>query len=186
MTRKKIEIIAAVSIIVLLVVVLAFILLRKDKVEEPTVVTPTPTVNIPSNVTNGLQERNIPAPQSVSASTVARSFVERFGSYSSESDYVNVDDVKNLATPAFQSELDTLVRQFRSQTDPSDGYTGISTRIITIQPTVETDTNMTFLITTQRQEAIGNPGNASIRYQDVEVELVKSGDSWLINALTWK
>ncbi len=143
----------------------------------------------PEQVVETMPEVNpadIPAPGVVSASTVARIFVERFGSYSSETDFANVDDVMKLATPTYQDELETLVAGYRRQFDEDAGYTGISTQVITIKTVSESDTEATFLVTTQREEAVGNPGNSTLRYQDAEVTVVKSGDDWLINALTWK
>ena len=160
-------------------------LLLKPKAEPGT---DTP-VTEPEPVAQQLPEVNpadIPAPGVVSASTIARTFIERFGSYSSQSDFANVDDIRVLATASFQAELDQQVAELRSVTDAEGGYTGVSTTVISMKTVSETETETTFLITTQREESVGTPGNTSVRYQDVEVSLVKSGDSWLISDVTWQ
>jgi hypothetical protein len=181
MSRRKIEVIAAVVILILLLILL-FIILKKPKSEVDTTPEPEQVVETMPEV----NPADIPAPGVVSASTVARIFIERFGSYSSETDFANVDDVMKLATPSYQDELEILVEGYRRQFDENSAYAGISTQVITIKTVSESDTEATFLITTQREESLGNPGNTTLRYQDAEVTVVKSGDDWLINALTWK
>ncbi|MDQ5952318.1 MAG: hypothetical protein QG626_445 [Patescibacteria group bacterium] len=180
-SRKKIEVIVAVVVLVLLAILLY--LATRQPAAEPQV------SDLPQAQSTSLppvDPKTVPAPGVVSAGTVARTFIERFGSYSSETDFANVDDVMKLATPTYQSELDTLVNGYRRQFDAEAGYTGVSTQVISMKTVTETDAATTFLVTTQREEAVGTPGNTTLRYQDAEVNLIKSGDSWLVNDLTWK
>lgn len=178
MNRKKIEIIIAVLILIALIVLVVFLLTRK----KPEDATPTPD---DTNITDELppiEPEDVPPPQAVSAQTISRIFVERFGSYSSESDFQNITDVLSLATPAFQSQLQTLAATQK----PSEEYYGVSTFVISNKITAETETTMTLMVTTQRREAIGTPGNSSTRYQDIEVRLEKVGEDWLISGYTWQ
>lgn len=180
LSRRKIEVIVAIVILIILVLLLIFFL-RKPK--EEVIQTPEPeqvTQELPA-----VRPEDIPTPGVVSASTVARIFIERFGSYSSESDFANVEDVMALATPTYQEELEATVDGYRRQADENAGYTGVSTVVISVKTTSESEAATTFLITTQREEAVGTPGNTTLRYQDAEVSLVKSGDDWLINDLVW-
>ena len=181
MTRRKIEIIVAIVIIVLLLIAL-FLIYFKPKPKVEPVVEQQPVVQVVPTV----NPANVPTVAVVSASTVARTFIERFGSYSSESDFANVDDIMKLATPGYQTELQTTVAGYRRQFDEDDGYTGVSTVVITIKTVSETAEATKFLITTQREEAIGSPENTTVRYQDAEVNLIKSGNDWLVNGLIWK
>ncbi len=178
-TPRQLEITAAVVILILLLLLL-FIIFRQPEGSEDT---PMPEVVV--DTLPKLDPADVPAPGVVSASTVARIFVERFGSYSSETDFANVDDVKALATPSYQAELESLVNGYRRQFDDTAGYSGVSTRVISLKIVSESETASTFKLTTQREEAVGTPGNTTLRYQDVEVSLVKTGDDWLINDLTW-
>lgn len=181
LSRRKLEVIAAVLILILLIVLLFFIFRKAPVTEE----VPANT-SVPTQVTPEVNPALVPTPGVVSAGTIARTFVERFGSYSSETDFANVDDVMKLATISYQAELEALVASYRRQFDAEAGYTGVSTQVITLKTVSETDAATTFLVTTQREEAVGTPGNTTLRYQDAQVELVKSGDNWLINDLTWK
>lgn len=178
MNRKKIEIIAAILVIIALIVLVVFLLTRK-KAED---VTPTPEdTTSPADELPPVQPEDVPPPAEVSGQTVSRIFVERFGSYSSESDFQNITDVLSLATPGFQAQLQTL-----ANTPPPSEYYGVSTFVISSKVTAETETTMTLWLTTQRREAIGTPGNTSTRYQDIEVRLEKSGEDWLISGYTWQ
>ncbi len=181
LSRRQFEVIAAVLILVLLLILLVWMLTKNDR-EVDEIVVPAGAVEIKPVI----DERDIPTPGAVSASTVARVFVERFGSFSSETDFANVSDIMQLATSSYQSELAALVASYRRQTVELAGYTGISTLVISLKPVSESDTATTLLVTTQREEAVGDPGNTTLRYQVAEVSLVKVGDNWLVNELAWQ
>lgn len=180
MTRKN-EVLIAVGIIMALAMLLFFILR-------------TPSEDAPNNTTGGTQAEDtadvaevdpadIPAQQEVSASTIGRIFVERFGSYSTESGYTNIDDVVTLATAELGARLERLAEDARAE--EIGDYYGVSTRIISTKTEVSTETEAVFLVTTQRQESFDTPGNTSVRYQDIRVSLVKEGESWLVSDFTW-
>ncbi len=196
-SKRKLEIAVAVAVLIM-VIILLWILFKRDKPD----VTSTPETPPPETIVTPptVNPANIPTPGVVSATTIARTFIERFGSYSTETDFANVDDIRVLATPSFlansassagscgcfQAEMDQQVAVLRQGMDPDGGYTGVSTTIISIKTQTEAETSTTFLITTQREESVGNPGNTTVRYQDVEISLVKSGDDWLVDDVTWK
>jgi len=125
-----------------------------------------------------------PVVKETSASTVARTFVERLGSYSSEADAANIEDVLSMATPSFQKQLETLVKEARASS--GGAYYGVSTVVITTPKTISSSSTQTVLsMTTQREETIDTPGNTSVRYQSITVTLVKSGTTWLVDGYVW-
>lgn len=180
MNKKRLEAIAAIIILLALIVLVVFLLLKKQDVKD---VTPNGNVTT-TNELPVVAPEDVPEPQAVSAQTVSRVFVERFGSYSSESDFQNISDILDLSTPAFQTQLQGLIADQRSR--QPDGYYGVSTFVISSKVIAESDTAMTLLITTQRREAVGSPGNSTTRYQDIEVKLEKIAEDWLIAGYTWK
>jgi hypothetical protein len=179
--ERRTEMLIAGGVLVALAILLLALFFRKD--EEASTEIETPVVRDDESVVPHVDPEDIPAQHEVSAATVGRIFVERFGSFSSESDYENIDDVMTLATTSLQSRLEDLAETARGERN--DEYYGVSTRIITVKTEVATETSARFLITTQREEAIADPGNTSVRYQDIRVELLKEGDSWLVDAFTW-
>lgn len=172
----------AVVILIALLVLLWFMFKQPRVPEAPTSVPEQQaTQTVPE-----VNPASVPAPGVVSASTVARTFIERFGSYSSESDFANVDDIMALATARYQEELRGIVAGYRRQFSQQTNYSGVSTYVITLKTTDESVAATSFLVTTQREEAVGNPGNTTVRYQDVDIDLVKVGDNWLIDDLRWQ
>lgn len=180
MDRKKIEIIAAILVIIALIVVLVLVL--KKPSEETGTNQPGGGQQATERVIDRVSEvdsRTKESPPDI----VARTFVERFGSYSTDIDYTNVEDVMSLATAGLTSRLSTLLADAR--TTPETGFYGVSTHVITVDMVEETEETATLEITTQRQETFDNPSNTSVRYQDILVELTKSGNRWLVSNFTW-
>lgn len=124
--------------------------------------------------------------QEISASTVVGIFVERFGSYSSESDLANIEDVLSLATTSYQSELETLINEVRSGTQNSTYY-GVTTRVISKKMTVydEAAGTASFDVVTQREESIGSVQESTVRYQTIRLELRREDGVWKIASATW-
>ena len=184
-TRHKVELGIAILVLVGFVVLLA-LFMRDDA--APDVVTPDSGAledtgeRVPHP--DGVDPADIPPPGVVSAMTIGRTFVERFGSYSSESDFANVDDILSLATGGFRVELEDIVANARKNDDAA--YYGISTIVLSTTTVTEADVAVTLRMLTQREEAIDDPANATVRYQDILVDLVKIGDNWLVDGFTWQ
>lgn len=185
--NKKVEIGLAVGVIVLLVVVVLAILLRQQ-VKSTTSPVSSPTASLPTSADGTAapttSETPAPAPVVAGAETTAMIFVERFASYSSESNFANITDVLPLTTAALSTRLQTITAEQKAAA-PGSAYYGISTKVISQKVQEQTETTTTLLVSTQRAESIGSPGNTTIRYQDITVKLVKVGDSWKVDDFTW-
>ena len=194
MERKtKIEIGLGIAVILLFI---AFFIYWKRQVLPTPVVVSNPVSAIETSKdkatkTSTLSEaKDAVAPAVVlsnetSAITVARTFVERLGSYSSEADAANIEDIMPMATSSFQRKLEVLVKDIRSST--SSKYYSVSTLVVTAPKTMSasaTDTVLT--MTTQRIESKEDPGNTTKKYQSITVALVKFGTTWLVDGYTWK
>ncbi len=117
------------------------------------------------------------------ASTIARVFVERFGSFSNHGDYENVDAVMDIATSSLQSRLEDLAED--ASGDGNAVYYGVSTYVISITQIEVSDTQEVLEVLTQREESIESPENTSVKYQTIEVTLVKEGEEWLVDDFEW-
>lgn len=191
MEKKRLrEIITALLVLVALVLVVWWLLFSdKQKISTNSPST-SPEVSTQQQKTKNQSSTPTSSPSSPRTSspeTIARTFIERIGSYSSESDYRNVDDVLGLVTPALASTLLTSAEHARAVAPDADsGYYGISTSYVGAERTATSDTSVTLLVQTQREESFGSPGNTSVRYQHVEVSMIKEGDVWRIAAYTWQ
>ncbi len=193
MERKtKIEIGLAIAVVLLFLAF--FIYWMNQSVPAPVVVVvPAPAITTSKDKTTkstSTSMKTATAPVETisagetSAVTVARTFVERLGSYSSEADAANIEDIIPMATSSFQKKLEALVKEIRSST--SDSYYSVSTLVVTAPKTVSaTATDTVLSMTTQRVESKGDPGNSTKIYQSITVTLVKSGTTWLVDGYTW-
>jgi hypothetical protein len=183
--ERKTEIIIAVSVLALLLLVIAFILMKNrtggEGGRDGNIPVANGVLDVPS-----VNSEDIPANPTVEARTITKIFVERFGSYSSESDFANVDDVVVLAAASFKNDLIRLADQSRAKAKDTDGYYGVSTKVIGTEMKEETATTARMLAMTQREEAVGNPGNTTIKYQNIMVTLAREGEEWKVSGFTWE
>lgn len=190
MERKRMMEVGIAIIILLALGFLVWWMLR-DKTPEEMPREDEKTQTLPNTTTNNrptttVDPEDVPKVQEVSAGTVARTFVERIGSYSSESNYQNVDDVLGVVTTSLAAELEADAERAREQSPNNGGYYGISTSYIGAKTVEESETEITLLVQTQREESFGSPGNSEVRYQEMEITLVQEEGQWKVNSYTWK
>ncbi len=186
MERKhKIEVILAILVLVALLCLLWFLLRSPDEevtedqeVEDATL---DEDVDLGDETVVEISEEEL---QQIAPSTIARSFVERFGSYSTDGGYDNVEDVMAIATPSLASRLQDLAEQARESA--GEEYYGISTSVLTISTVSESDTAATLSIGTRRTESEGNPGNSNTFNQAITIDLVADDLSWLVDDFLWE
>lgn len=188
MERKRVIEVAIAGAILLALVFVAWWITKDSapsSVGEQQKTQALPTTNTTPKPATTIDPADVPRTQEVSASTVVRAFVERIGSYSSESDYQNVNDVAGLVTAELAEQLEQDAENARTQAPDNGGYYGISTSFVGAKNSEESETSMVFLVQTQREESFGSPGNSTVRYQTVEVTLVKEQEEWKVSEYTW-
>lgn len=169
----------------LLIFILAILLiwwLTEDKVK-----TPTPQDEV-EDVRNQPRVEDVFTPDQVSQATASpavnsRIFAERFGSFSSQANFGNVDDVEVLVTPELYARLQGLV--VSSGTEPAETFYSVSTRVINTEVTEQTDSTATVVVGTQRTEATGSPSNKREKMQDLTLSLQLSDGTWLVSDYAW-
>ncbi|MFA6130945.1 MAG: hypothetical protein WC730_01630 [Patescibacteria group bacterium] len=176
--NKTLKIVGIILLLALLGFFVWFFFLRNT---APTGVIPEGEENVAEE--EGGETVVIPTGE-VEPGSIARSFVERFGSFSTEADYQNVTDVIPLATTQLSARLQTIAEEARAEEEGD--YYGVSTRVIIVEVEEETDDAVTLRLTTQREESIGSPEDTSLRYQDILVYLQKHEKSWLVDNFTWQ
>ncbi len=135
-----------------------------------------------NNQETRLEQEQAERNETSNVTSLSKTFVERYGSYSTEANFQNLRDVLPLMTSSFAARTE----QFISTAKTPSEYYGVSTDVITVNVEVmEEDESAIVLITTQREEAKGLPGNVSIKYQDVRVEYLFESGSWKVNSADW-
>jgi len=178
--KQKIEVLIAVLVLLGLVVFLIWFLMRgEETVQEQ----PQEQTQIQEQYDEEDLRPSDTSNQPDQPETIARVFVERFGSFSSESGYDNIEEVMVLATESVQIRLEQLLTQARAS--ESEAYYGVSTTVIGLSETAISESEVVFDVTTQRRESIDSPANTTVKYQDIELTLVASGDTWLVSDFSW-
>jgi len=119
---------------------------------------------------------------------VASSFVERFGSYSNQSNYKNFDELDVFMTASMQNWITRYKEELKKQNPDINTYyaletKAISTKIISLDEKVGKGE---ILVKTQRQEFKNNINNPRVFYQDILLNLVKVDQQWKINGAYWQ
>jgi len=181
-----------IAIIIVLLVLLAILLFWYRFLRDPVVPGAVVITEQPAVEETTLPEPDIGTPptipsrttQEVSVETLAMTFTERYGSYSNEAEFQNLLDLEPVVTARFMAEINSLIATIEVE----DFYHAYTTRVIsmTIVSLDETAGIATLSVTTQREEAIGSPQNAEVRYETLVLDMVKQGGVWLVDDATWQ
>jgi len=110
---------------------------------------------------------------------LAKIFVERYNSYSTDSDFQNIIDVKELVTPALWQTLSAKI----GKAPATGSFVGVTTKVFTTEiKTWENNSATVNLNATIREE---KNGVSSDRQQSIAVEIVKNGEGWLVSSFQW-
>lgn len=201
MSRTRLIITIVVIVLLIAVIVLALISIfgarKKDSnenivlpvVEENYVTQKLPTAE--PNVNN--VQVVAPVAKELTAEEKERSFLiktaaafaERFGSYSNQSNYENLLDVKTLMTQKMQSWIDSLVASKKQGPLPTVYY-GITTRALNTNIQNLENSKVEIVVSTQRQESVGAEANSRVYYQDLQIVFSKDSGVWQIDEARWQ
>ncbi|MFA5106744.1 MAG: hypothetical protein WC497_00260 [Patescibacteria group bacterium] len=141
------------------------------------------TNTVPSNTntnTGSTPEANLKA--------VARSFAERFGTYSNHSDFENIEHLIPYMSERMKKWAQKYLDEQRDKTVDQSVYYGMITRTMSVKQISYDSDNGTaeFLVTTQRNESTGTSSNARIFYQDLQIKFIKEQSVWKVNEAWWQ
>jgi len=184
--RKYKKLILIILAIILLLIIIIFSIPQKQETET----TPTSTIRgsqleqptiVKGTITKEDKEKS-------SASVVAKTFTEIYGSYSNQSNYLNLENSLSLLSASFKSEIQSLLTKSRASYASGASYEGVTTVVIniTVESLDETTGKATLLLKTQRKESKGTQANFTIKYQDIRLNLVKESSVWLIDGANWQ
>lgn len=111
-------------------------------------------------------------------------FTERFGSYSNQGDFENVRDTMPLMTPSLQTWAEGYIRD--NTPDDTSVYSGITTKALSTE-VVQFDSaagRAEVNVQAQRTE-VTSQGTRTFN-QTLNIELVKTGNEWLVDSIQWQ
>lgn len=146
---------------------------------------------IVANTNVAVINTNAKAPTVASSVTVGRlamSFVERYGSYSNQSDYGNLENLYPFMTEAFATATKAFILGERRKGADTSIYFGVTTHAVsfTVGGFDEKLGTASFTVATTRQESVGAGSNKRQYDQNALVTMANIGGAWKISGLTWR
>lgn len=121
----------------------------------------------------------------VEARRLANLFVERYGSYSTETQHQNIIDLKKFMTKKMQTESDALIAaSTKNQTNTT--YNAVTAKAVTTSILNQIDTAISFRITTIRTSDTGLTNGQKTYNQDIIIRLLKQDSVWLVDSAFWQ
>ena len=114
--------------------------------------------------------------------TLSRNFAARFGSWSTDNQGKNLQQLKSLGTKKLQAYLDNIKINYQTSEFYGVEAKSLSSEINSLDSELGT---AQVLVNTQKIE-VNNKGEEHVYYQKVLLDLVKSGDNWLVDVVKWQ
>lgn len=190
--RTRLFIIISLVILIILAISIAIIVFVKQKAaptEEPAA-EPTgqiDTDNFPAQITPapvdipaGVQVKPLTTEEALKngAKQMAKIFVERYGTYSSDSDFANIREVETLVTKSYWSELEKKIG-----TGKPAMFIGVTTNAVASEISEYASGKATVDVSVQKITTRGSSTTQS--NEKAKVWLVQSGGIWLVDKFEW-
>lgn len=185
--NKKIVIIIGGGLAIILVIYIIWLQFANNTVNNTIVNTNTTTVTNLNTVTIDLTNTDVQAEdiildENLTMSRLANIFAERYGSYTSESEFKNTLELKLYMTDSLEKWVDNYLASQPGQ-NSKDEYFSIVTKVISSKIISQEDASGTVELITQRVEILGTKEDNY--YQDIALELVQNNDIWQVDKITW-
>ncbi len=146
--------------------------------------TPTNVAVVNSTIVESNTEPVETTTAPVEMTRLANFFAERYGSYTTDSNFANITNLKPYMTTAMQKNADAYVASQRASL--TGAYMEVVTKVVSTTVLDSADTTATVRLTTQRVKSGDTFEENNVYYEDLVLSLVKNGDTWLINQAQWQ
>jgi hypothetical protein len=185
-----------ISVILLLVLSISIFLIVRSK-KKNTDITPAPNNVITDNTPNIVQPgglvqsgteipaglpAKVPTSEEVEKNGVeqlAKVFVERYGTYSTDNEGQNIRESQTLVTKSLWSKISAGLNNKTS----SQSFLGITTKAMSVTLSDWSGTKAVVSLKTMRAE--NKNGTVTTLYQNATVDMVKENGVWLADKLVW-
>lgn len=113
------------------------------------------------------------------------SFAAVYGSYSNQSNFENMRDLKHIMTEKMRAQVDDYIVTHTSPARPKI-YFGVTTKSLKAEVESLTDEQARVLVNTQRKESAGATGSDRVYYQVLEIDYRRVGGVWKVDGAEWK
>jgi len=190
--RTKIFITIDVIAVLILIILLFLFLRREDQTVKVDVNTNVPPARLQLPI-NTIPEEEMPViftekPETQAALVaLAISFGERYGSFSSQSNFDNIRSLQSVMTDKMKASAENYKKESRDLFDRYSFYgvtlKHINNQIISLN---ESETQAQILVKMQKNETKGNDRIGTTSGQDLMITLIKADGIWKIDQAVWQ
>ena len=187
--RKKI-IIIILAVLIVVALFLWWLLSRRTPIEPP------PSNNTASTTQDltlrQLEQLPPPSPQVILAEKsyplglkqLAMSYAERYGTYSNDSNFKSLEDLRSLSTSKMQKYIDSIIARGSSSVTTYDGYSAkaLSSDLLKYNDTAGM---AEISVKTQRFHYLGD-ASPVVSYQSLLLKFIKDGEDWKVDEAKWQ
>lgn len=118
---------------------------------------------------------------------LAASFAERFGSFSNQSNYGNIGDLKIFMSAKMQTWADDFIIREKQKNAETAVYAGVTTKALfqEVKKFDEQAGAAEILVKTRRKETAGDIDNPAF-YQDIIIKFIKEKGEWKVDSAEWQ
>ncbi|MCH7758938.1 hypothetical protein IID20_01095 [Patescibacteria group bacterium] len=172
------NIIIIIIVVVLVVAGVIFFLLNKDKLDQETAKNDQmeevtePELGEVSGISTDLKSQ---------LSFQARTIIERYGTYSSDSDYQNLTELLDLMSEKLAAETAVIIEQGPEE---REGFYSIVTKVGSIE-LIRFDLDSMAIFTASVQEQSMFPGETSVLNKTANLVFIKQGEKWKVDSISF-
>ena len=186
---KRILIISAAVLVLIIAAVTVWLLYFREppagEISQATTNINTEAVTIVNATTNIASVPAQPtAPVDLTLKRLSELFAERYGSFSTDSDFQNITDLQPYMTDTMKATADNFVAIERGKSTPD--FKSVVTKVLSTNIGSAIGGEVEVRLSTQRIESGDSFADNDIYYQDIVLELIQDGDQWLSNAAIWQ
>ncbi|PIT90032.1 hypothetical protein COU23_00740 [Candidatus Kuenenbacteria bacterium CG10_big_fil_rev_8_21_14_0_10_36_11] len=149
--------------------------------EENKIATKTPVI-IPENK-NTLPPVSYEEKEKAQLQQLVSAFVERYGSYSNQTDFENLTDLMPFMSQSLKRWAENLIDSKRVNSNSQAPYYGVTTKVLKTEIIEFTDELVKIKVATQKSEMFGTDYNSKVSYEDLTVSLIKEEGVWKVNEI---
>ena len=147
--------------------------------------------NINTNTSEGIEtNQNINTNTSVQDDKnkireLARTFAERYGSYSNKNDFEHLANLLSWMTVTFKSTTENYIKTEKAKLTGEEDYFAVTSKVISIQVEVVNESGTLATVSLERTEK-NEISNTDTYFQDLVLQFKKVNGLWKINSASWR
>lgn len=114
----------------------------------------------------------------------ARDFAERYGSYSTEGDFANLETLLPSMTDSFRTQTEALIEKNRAATTVS--FLGVTTKVLSAKPQGAVSASAPVTVRVETQRTSKKEGTSTVTYETLVLTMAHDTGVWKVSAAVWQ